>query len=46
MVGRCASAGVAQDSLCLDAESVSDILQCRITAWDHPNITALNPGAR
>ena len=38
--------GVAADDLCLDAETISDVLQCRITTWDHQNISALNPGAR
>ncbi|CAL5222010.1 g4300 [Coccomyxa viridis] len=38
--------GLARDGLCLDAEAVSDILQCRISTWNHPNITVLNPGAR
>ena len=30
----------------MDAQTISDILQCRITAWDHPNITRLNPSVR
>ncbi|CAK0786624.1 hypothetical protein CVIRNUC_009838 [Coccomyxa viridis] len=38
--------GVKSDELCMDAQTISDILQCRITAWDHPNITRLNPSVR
>ena len=30
----------------MDAETISDILQCRITTWDHSNISRLNPGFR
>ena len=39
-------AGVGSDDLCMDAETISDILQCRITTWDHSNISRLNPGFR
>jgi hypothetical protein len=30
----------------MDARLISDILQCRITSWNHKNISALNPGIR
>ena len=39
-------AGVGSDDLCMDAETISDILQCRITTWDHKDISRLNPGFR
>ena len=39
-------AGIGSDDLCMDAETIADILQCQVETWDHANITRLNPGLR
>lgn len=39
-------AGIDDDVLRLDADVLATILQCKITAWDHPSIAALNPDIR